>query len=46
LEVIITVSEEVLKDFESDMAVRIRMLGGPTPETAETHDSAKQTVGS
>jgi len=36
----------VFKDFESDMVVRIRMLGDPTQETAKSNDTVKQTVGS
>jgi hypothetical protein len=36
----------VFKDFESDMAVKIRTLGDPTGETAECSDTVKQTVGS
>jgi len=43
---IITSSKEVFKDFESDMAVRIRMLGDPIRETAESNDTIKETPGS
>jgi hypothetical protein len=46
LEELITSSQEVFKDFESDMAVRIRMLGDPTRETAESNDTVKRTAGS
>jgi len=46
LEEIITLSNEVLKDFVSDMAVEIRMLGILTRETADNHDTVKQTAGS
>jgi len=46
LEEIITSSNEVFKDFESDMAVGIRQLGNSTWKTAQIHDTAKQTAGS
>jgi hypothetical protein len=46
LEEIITSSKEVFKCFESDMPVRIRMLGDPTRETAEYNKKVKQTAGS
>jgi len=46
LEEIITSSNDMLKDFESDMAVGIRQLGIPTRKTAESNDTAKYTVGS
>ena len=36
----------MFKDFESDMAVKIRQLGNPTQKTAERHGTAKQTAGS
>jgi len=36
LEEIIILSKEVFKDFESDMAVRIRNLGNSTRKTAES----------
>jgi hypothetical protein len=42
LEAIITSSNEVFKDWVSDMAVEIRKLGNPTWETAEYKDTAKQ----
>jgi hypothetical protein len=44
LEEIITSSKEVLKDFESNMAVRIRMLVDPTQETGESDDTVKQSA--
>jgi len=43
-EEIITSSEEVLKDFESEMAVRISTLVDPTPKTGITDVTVKQTV--
>jgi hypothetical protein len=46
LEEIIISSQEVFKDFESDMVVEIRMLGHLTRETAENNDTVKQTAGS
>ena len=46
LEDIITSSNELFKDFVSDMAVEIRMLGIPTRETAENNDTVKTTAGS
>ena len=46
LEEIITLSNEVFKDCESDTAVWIRNLGNPTRKTAEGHDRVKQTAGS
>ena len=46
LEEIITSSNEVFKAYVSGMAVKIRMLGIPTHETAENHDTVKQTLGS
>jgi len=46
LKVIITSSNEVFKDFVSDMVVEIRMLGIPTRETAENNDTVKPTAGS
>jgi len=46
LEEIITLSNDMFKDLESDMAVEIRKLGNPTRETAENNDTVKQTAGS
>jgi len=46
LEEIITLSNVVFKDFVSDMAVEIRMLGIPTRETAGNTDTVKPTPGS
>jgi len=43
---IVTSRNEVFKDFVSDMAVDIRMLGIPTRETAENDDTLQQTAGS
>jgi len=45
LEEIITASNEVFKDFESDMAVRIRKLGNLTQKAVESNDTAKQAAG-
>jgi len=45
-EQIITSRNEVFKDFESDMAGRIRMLGTQTGRTAKSNDTGKQTAGS
>jgi len=39
LEEMTTSSNELLKDFESDMAVGIRNLGNLTPNTAESEDT-------
>ena len=39
LEEIITSSQEVLQDFESDMVVRIRKLGTPTQKIAKCHST-------
>ena len=36
----------MFKDFESDMAVGVQMLGNLTRKTAESNDTAKQTGGS
>jgi len=36
----------VFKDFVSDMAVEIRMLGITTRETAENNDTVMPTAGS
>jgi len=36
----------VFKDFVSDVAVRIRMLGIPTRETAEDNDTVTLNAGS
>jgi len=41
-----TSSNEVFKDFESDMAVGIIKLGNLTRQTAGSNNTAKQTVGS
>jgi hypothetical protein len=38
--------EEVFKDFESDIAVKIWTLGDLTQETAESNDTVKQSTGS
>ena len=45
-EEIITSSNEVFKDFATDMTVGMRMLGIPTRETAENHYKVKPTAGS
>jgi len=45
LEEIITSSNEVFKDYVSDMAVEIRTLGNLTQKTAENNDTVKQTAG-
>ena len=45
LEEIKTSSNEVFKDFISDMAVEIRMLGIPTQETTEHNNTVKSTAG-
>jgi hypothetical protein len=44
LEEIITSRNEVLKEFESDMAVEIRKLSNPTCETAKNNVTVKQTA--
>jgi len=36
----------VFKDFVSDIAAEMRMLGIPTRETAEKNDTLKPTAGS
>jgi len=46
LEGIITLSNEVFKDFVSDILVEIRKLGNQTWETAENNNTVKQNVGS
>jgi hypothetical protein len=46
LKEIITSGNEVIKDYESGMAVEIRQLVDPTRETAENNVIAKLTVGS
>jgi hypothetical protein len=46
LEEIINASNEVCNDCVSHLAVEIRKLGNPTQETAENHDTVKQTGGS
>jgi len=43
---IITSSNEVFKDFVSDMAVEISTLGIPTRETAVNTDTVKPSAGS
>ena len=45
LEEIITSSNEVFKDFVSEMAVEFRKLGNMARKTAENHDTVKQTAG-
>jgi len=44
-EEIMTSSDEVLKDFESDMAVGIRKMGNPTWETTKRYVIRKQNAG-
>ena len=46
MEEIITSSNEVFKDFEFDIAVRIRMLGNPTRKMADINHTIEQTPGS
>ena len=46
LEEIITLSNKVFNDFESDMAVWLSKLGDPTQETAKSNHAVKQTSGS
>jgi len=46
LEEILTSSNEVFKDFQSDMAVGIRKLGNATRNTAKGNDTVKQTADS
>ena len=46
LKEIITSSNEVFKDVESDMVVWNRQLGDPTWRNAESNDTTKQAVGS
>jgi len=46
LEEIITSSNVVFIDFESDMVVGRRRLGNPTCETAESNIIVKQNAGS
>jgi hypothetical protein len=46
LEEIITSSDDVLMDVESDMAVGNGKLGIPTRETADSNDTVKQIAGS
>ena len=46
LEKIVISSNEVFKDFKSDMALRIRRQGNPTRTSAESNDTVKQTAGS
>jgi hypothetical protein len=45
LEEIITSSNEVFQDFESDMAIEFSTLGNLTPGTAESNDIVMQTPG-
>jgi hypothetical protein len=44
LEEMETPRKEVLKDFESDMAVGRRILGNPTRETADSNGKLNQTA--
>ena len=44
MEEIITSSNEVFNDFESDMAVGFGMLGNLTENSAEGNDTANQTA--
>jgi len=44
LDEIITFSNEVFKDFESDMGVEIGMLGNPTRNTVKSYVIAKWIV--
>jgi len=46
LEEIINLSNEVFKDFVSNMAVEFRMMDILTRETAENNDIVMQTEGS
>jgi len=46
LEEIITFNNDVLQDFESDMALEIRKRGNLTREPVESNVTAKQTPGS
>jgi hypothetical protein len=46
LQEIITSSNKVFKDFESDMGAAIGKLGIPTRVSAESNDTVKQTAGS
>ena len=46
MEAIITSSNAVIEDIESDRAVGIEMLGYPTRMSAESNDKLKQTAGS
>jgi len=45
LEEIITSSKEVLKDLQSDMALRIQQLGNSTLKTAESKVTLEQSAG-
>jgi len=45
LEEIITLSNEVFKDFESDMVVRMGQVCNPARETAESIITVKQSAG-
>ena len=46
MEEIKTSSNEVFKDFESDMVVAISKLGNPTWETAKSNVIVQQNTGS
>jgi hypothetical protein len=46
LEEIISWSNEVPQDFDSDMPVEIRKLDNPSQYTVENNDTMKQTAGS
>jgi len=46
LEESITSSNEMFKDFESDIVIELRKLGNPTRETGKNNDIVKQTAGS
>ena len=46
LEDIITSSNAVFKDIESNIVLSYRNLGNPTRKVTESNDTVKQTVGS
>ena len=46
MEEIITSSNDVFKDLESDMVVGIGKLGNLTREIAESNDTVEETAGS
>jgi hypothetical protein len=46
LDEIITSSNEVFKDFLSNMAVEIWKLGNPSQETTKNNNTVMQTAGS